>query len=141
MGAEQVPAGVSTGLDAVRFFCSGAGQPGDLIYCNLAVPCTPEHGALNAAAAASSSRAGRQADRSTSMTAAGHASLAAAAAAAATEAPKAAGGGHAPPASTSALLDYFGQAYNPYELLAVPQSGANKHQHWVVSYYGVTLMR
>lgn len=37
----QLPPDVVTGQDAIRYFGSGAGKPSDIIYCNLAVPCSP----------------------------------------------------------------------------------------------------
>jgi hypothetical protein len=117
-------------MDAVRFFCSGAGKPGDLIYCNLAQPRPRRssyagHTDAAAAAAAASYRLGQQ--RSSAPGVQHSATDAAAESAAA--------------AVADAEAGFYGDGYNPYDLRAVPQQQANKQQHWVVSYHGVTHTR
>lgn len=120
----QVPEGVTTGQDAVCFFCSGAGKTGDLIYCNLAqsLPSTSSCNStgVGQTAASPAPALGQQHSFTSGM----HTTGAAAAAAAA-----------------SGDAGFYGDEYNPYELRAVPQQLANKQQHWVISYHGVTQMR
>jgi hypothetical protein len=126
--AAQVPEGVSTGQDAVRFFCSGAGKTGDLIYCNLAQT-MPE-------SSASSS--------STGSADVGHAAATPASALNQQHGPTSGMPATAAVAAAHALVEdsgFFGDGYNPYALRAVPQQLANKQQHWVVSFHGVTQMR
>jgi hypothetical protein len=125
----QVPDGVITAVDAVRFFCSGAGKPGDLVYCNLAQP-KPRRssyaGHTDAAAAAAVSH--RLVQERSLVPAAQYSATDAAAELAAA-------------AVADAEVGFYGDGYKPYDLRAVPQQEANKQQHWVVSYHGVTHMR
>lgn len=105
-----------TGLDAVRYFCSGAGKPGDLIYCNLAHPL--QHSNDNTVVGhnnrSSNSNSAQQPDSSAGLLAA---------------------------PGTSDEPGFCGDNYNPYDLTAVPQQQVNRLAHWVVSYHGVTQMR
>lgn len=116
--ACQVPEGVVTGVDAVHFFCSGAGKPGDLVFCNLARR-SPRRSSYAGAADATYLQMPGQDHSTHSMT------------------------GDAATAATLADIKagFYGDSYNPYELRAVPQQQADKQQHWVVSFHGVTHMR
>jgi hypothetical protein len=118
--ALQVPEGVVTGVDAVRFFCSGAGKPGDLVFCNLTRRSPRRSSYAGAAKTSDLTTAPAGQDASTASTT-----------------------GYAEAAATLAdgEAGFYGDSYNPYDLRAVPQQQADKQQHWVVSYHGVTHMR
>jgi len=115
--ALQVPDGkcIVTGFDAVQYFCSGAGKPGDLIYCNLC-----------SASIQTSSSSSSTGVSTTSTRAPNHSALL------------------QPQKASAAVVTDSGfcrDGYNPYDLMAVPQRLADRRHHFVVSYHGVTQMK
>lgn len=115
VAALQVPDGIVTGFDAVQYFCSGAGKPGDLIYCNMC-----------SASIHSSSSTGASTTLTASTRDPDHCAL-------------------LQPQKVSAEVvtdtGFCGDGYNPYDLVAVPQRLADRRHHFVVSYHGVTQMK